>query len=247
MPSRTKKLEQLFFEQFRSKVSEFPTGSVIHDDAPDFLVSMPHTSLGIEITQIFREVSPGELPEQQYEAEEQLIIDRAQEMATTLQLPPLLVSAYFSSQARPQKRYRDSITRKLVESVESNLPLGDDFAFRLHSNDGLPREIDAVSVRRYPCITKPLWQTGGAGAVMEDCASDIQAKIDSKNAKLGEYKRRCADCWLLIVADWFAASSAFYEPSAKTLEHKFNTAYDRIYFLESFSGRVLRLQTVANN
>ena len=245
MPDRNKEeLEQFFFDSFRPKVSDFPAGIVIHKDAPDFRILTPQSTLGIEITQIFREASPGKHPDEQYEAEEQRIVDRAQELATKCQLQPLHVSVYFSSQMRPQKRRRDSITQQFVESIASNVPAGDDFTLRLHSDHGLPPEIDVVSVRRYPGITKPLWQTGRAGAVMEDCAGDLQAKIDSKNTKLDEYKRRCADCWLLIVANWFAASSAFYEPSAKTLAHEFNTAFDRVYFLEVFSGRVLQLQTV---
>lgn len=249
MPNRKKTLEWLYFNSFRLKVSDFPTGSVSHDDVPDFLISPSLTQephLGVEITQIFREHSPGKCPEQQFEAEELLIVGGAQKLAVDFQLPPLFVSVCFSFHQRPKKQDRSSNIEQLVNSISKNLPTEHDFTLVLRSQHGLPSEIDEVRVRRFPRITKAVWNPVHAGFVMEGCAKDFQKTINIKHESLMRYKQRCSICWLLIVADWFSGPAAYFEPSDETLSHEFTTLFERVYFLESFSGRVSRLRTVAS-
>lgn len=243
MQRKKKELERFYFDSFVPKVSDFPTGKVDPDDSPDFLIEGPGYVLGVEVTGIFRSNQTQDRCEQTYEAEELMIVSQAEKIAIERNLPPLNVAVNFSIHNRPKKVDRRSIANKLVETVKSSLPAVDIADFYLGPEHGLPSVIESVSVSKNPWTTCPLWQKTLVGFVMDDCEVDLQRTIDDKNPKLVHYKQRCSECWLLIVANWFHGPSAFYEPSDKLIAHSFNTAFDRVYFLELFSGRLLRLGT----
>jgi hypothetical protein len=243
MKGKNRELERFFFDSFVRNVSDFPQGIVTHEDAPDFFVSGPTSLIGIEVTNVFRASSLGDCLEQQSDAEKQLIVEKSQAIAIAWRLPSLYVSVNFSCQYRPKKANRDLIAKKLVETVKKRLASDDDDSFALEYEDGLPTEIDYVLVHRKLAIDYPFWQTTLVGFVVENCEPDFQRVIDAKNAKLPKYKQLCSECWLLIVADWFAGSSAFFEPNHKILTHDFTTGFDRVYFHDIFGGNVLRLAT----
>jgi hypothetical protein len=239
-----KQVEKRWVETLQSQISDFPQGQIDESESPDFLIQTDLGMVGIEVTRIFRECQSDELPEQRHTAEEQKIVDRAQAIATETNLPPLQVSVFFSSQNRPQKKHREMIAGELVSCIAAKLPPGDDYAIAVDASDGLPSEISGVRVWCSPFFKTPLWQCGTGGVVIEHCVDDMQLAIDNKGAKLPAYQEKCVRCWLLIVADWESPAS-FYEPSDASLSHDYTSLFDRIYFLEAFSRRVLRLITHA--
>ena len=96
---------------------------------------------------------------------------------------------------------------------------------------------------RFKSLTSHLWQTGDGGIVVGDFAPQLQRLITEKNRLIPAYRKQCDQCWLVVVADW-RGPSAFFEISEKMSGERYETPFDRAYFVEVYSGRVVPLKVV---
>ena len=243
-----KQIERRYLDVVRRGVDDFPHGTITDAESPDFLIQSPDRTLGVEISRIFGRGEPDSPPPQSQDTERDLIAQRAQAIATDRGLAPVMVDVYFDSRQSIAKRERDSIARQLVDLIVANMPaLNEDRSIenRHPIRSQFPPQIEAVHIWRLNPLRSHLWQTGDAGIVNEDFASYLQQLIDDKNGKIATYRHKCDHCWLVVVADW-RGPSAFFEISDKMSGHNYNTAFDRVYFVESYSGRVVALKTSPN-
>lgn len=237
-----KKVERRYLDVCRRAINDFPPGSVIESESPDFLVKSPGGIVGVEITRIFRSAEPGDPPPQSQDTERDLIAERAQTFAGQ-SMDPVIVDIYFNSRALLTKRDRDNLAKKLVDLVASSMPgLGEN---RLIENqppvNSQVSHIDAVHIWRPHPLRSHLWQVGDAGIVNDDFAPSLQHLIADKDGKVDCYREKCDSCWLVVVADW-RGPSAFFEISDRMVEHTYASLFDRLYFLEGYSGRVTQLR-----
>lgn len=243
-----KKVECRYLDVVRRGIDDFPQGNITNTESPDFLIQSPERTVGVEITRIFNPGKPKSPSPQSQDAERDLIGERAQAIATDQSLAPVMVDIYFDSRQSVGKRNRDSIAQQLVDLVTANMPaLGDDRSFekRHPTKSEFPPQIEAVHIWRFKRLTSHLWQTADAGVVNEDFASYLQQLIDDKNGKVSTYKQKCDDCWLVVIGDW-RGPSAFFEISDKMSAHNYESAFDRVYFVEGYSERVVALNTSPN-
>ena len=240
-----KQIERQYLDILRGGVDDFPNGAITSTERPDFLIRSAERVVGVEITRIFNRGDPGSRPPQSQDSERDLIAERAQSMAEERSIPPVMTDIYFESHQLIGKRDRDGIAECLVDFVAANMPpLGDHRSIenRHPMTSRFPSQVAAVSIWRFKSLTSHLWQTGDAGIVNENFAPYLQNLIDDKNGKVPAYHTKCDKCWLLIVADW-RGPSAFFEISDTMAGDSYHTAFDRVYFVEGFSGRVVALNT----
>ena len=240
-----KQIERQYLDVLRCSINDFPSGSIKPTERPDFLVGSAKPVLGIEITRIFSRGDTDSLPPQSQDSERDIVAERAQTIAEDRGISPVLADVYFDSTITIGKRDRASIAEQLVDLVSANMPA-------LHEHQSLenrhpmtskfPPQVKAVSVWRFKSLTSHLWQVGDAGIVTEDFASHLQQLITDKNAKVPDYRTNCDECWLAIVADW-RGPSGFFEISDKMSGESYLTDFDRVYFVEGYSGRVVALNT----
>jgi hypothetical protein len=243
-----KQVELRYLDVVRRGIDDFPGGNITDTECPDFLIQFLDRTVGVEITRIFNPGKPKSPPPQSQDTERDLIAERAQAIATDQSLAPVMVDIYFDSRQSIGKRDRDSIAQQLVDLVAANMPaLGDDRLIEKHHPTKLEflLQIEAVHIWRFKPLTSHLWQTADAGIVNEDFAPYLQQLIDDKNGKVSTYRQKCDDCWLMVVADW-RGPSAFFEISDKMSSHNYESAFDRVYFVEGYSGRVVALNTSPN-
>ena len=243
---KQKQVERMYLEIVRSQVNDFPTEPIRDGpEPPDFLVVSMRGILAIEITRIYRDTDPGSPPPKSQDAERDLVVERAQALAEDRSVPPLFVDVYFASRFTIRRRDRDSIAQSLVDLVASRLPAANErltLENRHPLTTAFPEQVEAVSMWRSPSLTSHLWQTGDAGIVSEDFAPQLQRIIKEKNARLQDYQARYGKCWLVVVADWLGHSS-FFEISDRMASNTYPADFDRVYFLEFYSGRVVDLST----
>ena len=236
-----KQIERQYLDVLRRSVDDFPSGSIQTTERPDFLVGSVKPVLGIEFTRIFSRGDTDSPSPQSHD----LVAERAQAIAEDRGISPALADVYFDSRLTIGKRDRASIAEQIVDLVSANMPALDEHQSlenRHPMTSKFPAQVKAVSVWRFKSLTSHLWQVGDAGIVTEDFASHLQQLVTDKNAKVPDYRTNCDECWLAIVADW-RGPSVFFEISDKMGRESYLTDFDRVYFVEGYSGRVVALNT----
>ncbi|MDT8409317.1 MAG: hypothetical protein RQ741_06935 [Wenzhouxiangellaceae bacterium] len=243
-----KQVELRYLNAVRCGIDDFPRGTVIETESPDFLIESPECTIGVEITRIFSPAEPNSPQPQSQDNERDLIAERAKAIAVDQSLPPVMVDIYFDSRKLLRKRDRDAIGKALVDIVAANMPaFGDDRSIenRHAADPRFPTQVAAMHIWRFKPLTSHLWQTGNGGIVNENFSPYLQWRINCKNGKVSMYRRKCDACWLVIVADW-RGPSAFFTISEKMSGNAYTAAFDRVYFVERYSDRVVMLNTTAD-
>src|SRR5438128_11209640 len=62
-----KDVERYHLELFRETCSDFPSGTIVDSEEPDFLIENGSAAIGIELTELYREASESGRPMQAWE------------------------------------------------------------------------------------------------------------------------------------------------------------------------------------
>lgn len=82
-----------------------------------------------------------------------------------------------------------------------------------------------------------------AGIVKEDPFEELQTLINTKNKKYETYKKKCKECYLLVVSD-DSSTGNFCSFSNKTKSHKFISTFKNVYLLNlGFDTKIIKLKT----
>jgi hypothetical protein len=78
-----KRLEWWYIEQLRRAISDFPSGTILGDESPDFVVQSDERAVGIEVTTFHWPASEGKRPHQ----EQQVLKERVVAIAEKIHQP----------------------------------------------------------------------------------------------------------------------------------------------------------------
>jgi hypothetical protein len=244
-----KERELAHLELFREILSSFPTGTVEESESPDFIIHTDRGLLGIEHTQVFQPGPPHGGSLQAQDSLARSAVKRASELHIQSGGPPLLVQILFNPQRRIRKRNIDEIATAISGTIaKADVKPGDQLLLgRTPATLGsFPKEVALIAVRRplQELEDRHHWRASSAGFVPMLGPDYVQAVIDRKEPKLVTYNDKCAEVWLLIVAEALRApSSVDIDGSAVT--HKYTTNFDRVFFLWYFDHSLLELKTCA--
>jgi hypothetical protein len=96
MISDNKEEELQFLHSFRHFCADFPTGSVLTDETPDFIIEDDGYRVGIEITRIFTTDGRSRASPQSIEAARDRITARSRDLAADLGVSPRNVTLFFN-------------------------------------------------------------------------------------------------------------------------------------------------------
>ena len=235
-----KEREAKHFHLFQEKYGLFQEYK--HKDNPDFLVTYGNEILGIEFTEIYKEEKLNELKPRVHEAIKERIVNRACQKAIDSKLPPLHVRIHFSKIVK--KKRENFVTEKLFHIVEANCPkIGE--SIRLDFHNSIPEEFHLISINNMPGCNKHSWHFTEASFVYTDFSDQLQKMISSKAEKLPRYLEHCKTCWLVIAA-LGATGSSLYEFSEQMNQHSYNSHFEKVFFIDSFSGDLRELNLNRN-
>lgn len=199
-----KDLERQFLEEVAAIYSDFPRGSVIDAERPDFLISNDCRTTGIEVVNYVRGQDSGGSENRRNEVLWQQIADEARHSFESDHADPLMVHLLWHSNRYPRKAEVPVIAANVADLVERHVPeavfertqiSGDNF---MHTP--AHEYLDSIHVTRVRNTQQVIWAPIWAGFVSVS-ALELQRILTSKNSKVREYLQSCDEVWLLIVAD----------------------------------------------
>lgn len=239
-PVEQKDRERHQLEVFKASYSNFPTGTIVEAEGPDFLVEQPSATVGIELTEMFRTTAPNEVPRQAIESLMKQIVYRAQSNFEKAGGPALYVYVHFAPRVELRKSQVADLAQ-CISRIVADHPIALDQHIELHDGN-LPEQICLINILRPSFITDALWAAPDGGAVPHLSVEAIQSRIDEKNCKIPSYRNKASgEIWLVIVhgfpmSSWFVRSDA-------ALEHIYKSGFDRVFLFDMFRQLVDPLTT----
>jgi hypothetical protein len=204
--------------------------AIMEHEKPDFILSLPHGKVGIEVTELLKTTHPSAPPERAQESIADQVIEKARRLYEQRGGSPALVSVLFSPGHDLRKVHRDELANVIAVFIEKlAVNNGQRVIWRPGDMDiELPDAVSFAQILGVPSKKYANWSSPRAGWVACLTSEEIGKRISAKAVKLSEYKKSADQVWLLIVADRTRPSQMFehrgaFDPTA--LKHPFERAY----------------------
>ena len=240
-----KHVELHSLERFKALLPDFPEGAITPTEEPDFLVDMPRGRLGIELTELHRDVPPGAIPQQASEAMRHRVVERAQDMYSADGHPPIRCTVFMHNK-HIEKNEVASLASAIVKIAVKNVPPPNssvreeyDWTNRAY----FPGILDSVTVHRLDGMTQSHFNCPGSTWVAPLAPGDLERAIASKEGKYDAYRKRCEEAWLLINAD-IGSMSTWFQFDSAALTGPFRTSFQRVFVMRHFGSSLHELAVV---
>jgi hypothetical protein len=238
--------ERAYLERFREIFAGFPEGEIVSFEHPDFLIKVQPRWIGIEVTE-YHVPEPGEgrgSPTRAREGTEDKVLRMASERHQSKGLPPVMVHVLWRPHLALDRRRIPELAADLANRVQEHLPeTGHSVTFRRRdypAGRSLPQDVASLTVVRRESISKNSWTSVRAAFVPTVTPPDLQKLLRYKEAKVPSYRRQCGEVWLLIVARGFEPST-FGDLVSEVESYRFESGFERVFFLHYFDGAVTEL------
>lgn len=242
-----KRSERGVLEHLRQLLPSFPEGEVIPDEEPDFIVVLASgKKIGIEITQLHREVRHGEMPLQAQEALKRRAVENAKEIYDSAGNPFVHASIHFAN-VQLSKFDVSPFAQRIAKFVASLIPPPGEVRTAepgFEDESDFPEELSYVSVYSLPDAEGSFFSSPGSTwlATLQD--EDVKRALLSKNAKHKRYRSKADEIWLVIscnggfMSTWFEGTEVFQDKV-------FETDFARVFILSHFGNKVIELRRQA--
>jgi hypothetical protein len=236
-----KSRERLLLSEVAELDVDFPSGTIIGDESPDFLIKLNNQVLGIEIVDYIRGQTSGESNNRRNEMVWKNIADKARVEFESKYSIPLVVQFFWYPHRHPRQTDVKQLAGYVSSLVANHIP-SEYFAIVQISNNELGNTLLERFLRSMTiCKVKKqsLWSFVGGGFI-EVQVDEIQWLLSSKNDKVNGYLKKCDSVWLLIVANGRYISSNVDLPK-NVLGHNYQSQFERVVFYDRFSRKVFPL------
>lgn len=242
--SDKKALERYFLEEVAAIYADFPTGSIVNGERPDFLVLGDSQVTGIEVVRYVRGQDARGSDHRRNEVLWQQIADEARHEFESNHSDPLMVHFVWHPNRCPRKVDVSLIAASAAEAVGQNVPqallertqISDESFVRTP----LYKFVDSIYVTRVKNVRQVIWSFISAGFVSVS-VNELQPLLASKNTKVQAYLRRCDEVWLLIVADGRYMSSTGELLQEQSQSSRFQTSFQRVLFYDRLNKLITLL------
>ncbi|MCK4532642.1 hypothetical protein KAU39_02550 [bacterium] len=239
-----KKEEKIYLEKFKDQYPDFPKGNIRvpnpKENAPDFLID--DIVFGVEVTEVFKKCFPNQTCKQLIEQERQIVINIARNKCLSAFVPGVSAFIFFNNN-KLNKSDRNAVGEKLSNIIKNNIP---EIKTLLTIENDLPSQISSIMLYRPKEDCNHHWSTVPVGWLDENLIKILQNALDSKEEKLiSKYLKKCSTCWLLITSHGWKPSS-FLEASKETINHKYSSSFDKAFYFEGYTERLIELKLIKN-
>ena len=242
-PNRGEK-EQSFIDSFTELENNIPFGVWKKDESPDFILCSGNENIGIEVTTLVRKNPGNKASPAAIRRSQENVLNKAKNTAIKAKIFPIEVKVKFKNDFRIIDV--NDAAQELYDFVLSKLPEVEKTGHHNDVRTGLEYS-DWVQIH-YGKINGNQWLYGHRWIRIHmnwmkvDPIAEIEDVIIKKDELHKNYLKKCDSCWLLIGVDEWVAPEAF-AISQNTLDHLFETNFERVYFLRNIEGKLWRLKT----
>ncbi len=239
---RKKEWERRYLERVKSRYPAFPSGTLIADEEPDFLIRGAEKNCGIEIVQYVRGQGKGGSRLRWREELHDQIVARAKLKHETRSANVLSVHLHWFHHRELRRNDVEWVSDDLstlvseYESLEINESVTFEPDYRAQINDFITR----ITLRRRSS-GRNAWSNVEVGPAEAD-GLELQDLISLKNVKMSRYLKKCSEVWLIIVADGQRISSTG-ELNNRVRQMKFESAFDNVLYFDAEAESVIELLT----
>ncbi len=222
-------------QEARRASSIFPAGKLVSHEAPDFVLHAKTGSIGIEVTELCREVPRAEA------GRLARIPDKAKERYGRFpDAQPLDVSLAFSRGAGHLRADKliDSLVRFVYAHRREKRP---DF-----TTNELPAGFCHIGIHA-PLSSGGNWHAPRGFDTVAAPRALIESRIAEKNLRLPQYRAHVSEVWLLIVNDQFLGPGEVYARPEDLAEWRFAFDFERVLLFSrepGGGGQVIELRRV---
>lgn len=233
---RKKRVEAHYLEEARRASSIFPCGEAVPNEPLDFLLPGAAGTLGIEMTELCRQLERHEGARLGY------VAPKAKRFYNKRpDTKPVSVSPAFSHHADGMSV--DELAISLADFVYEHRDGG---SFSWNQPEGLPKGYCHIGV------FEPVeWEHEGEWRYFRAFATTLapkellEARIAEKNLRLGEYRKIASEVWLLMINDLFIGPGEVCLRLGDLAQWTFDFAFDKVLLFErqpGGSGKVIELR-----
>ncbi len=238
--------ERAYLQRFRENLADFPEGEIVPSEHPDFLIKTQPRWIGIELTEYVQEPHEDRgSPMRAQERTEDKVLLTASQQHQSNGLPPVAVHVLWHPHQALGRRRIQELAAALADLVQRHLPeTGHNVTIRRRRHPAwrsLPQEVAYLSVDRRINFSKNSWTFVRGGWVPTLTPPQLQKLMQNKEAKVPSYRQQCREVWLLIVARGFEPST-FGDLGPEVEGYRFDSGFDRVFFLHHFDGFVKELR-----
>lgn len=242
-----KEIERYHIELFRETLSEFPSGTIIDSEEPDFLIEDSGKVIGIEITELYHEAPQSARPMQALENLTEQVVDEARSIHAINGGPVLTVRVEFDLGPKFGKSRRAEVASKLAELVlATNVDVGGEVKLQNEYDDldAFPKEIARIRIQRSPFRSRPLWSAPRAAFIPRLDVELLQERIDEKNKRAAAYRQKSQEIWLVIVHNLSFSLASSFDRCDEAFKHSYRSNFNRTFMLNVFDKRSDELITI---
>lgn len=244
---RKKSFEWAILKEVASLYSEFPQGEIYKSENPDFLISNNITVIGIELTAFMRDEGNHGSRYKRNETIWRKVAIRARDKYRELSKIPLWVNFYWNKNEDPKSGEIEDISTSISQLIHSRIRKDTFRKVKLNYNDFkgkelLQRYIISVFVKRVANKKQELWWYGDS-AFLTIGEDEIKKIILKKIDKVGEYRQKCDEVWLLIHAHETTNFSSYGNLSDKAKSFTYHAKFKKILFYEREDKKIWSLKT----
>jgi len=228
-----KDVERFKVEQFKLLFNQFPIGCICDSEEPDFIVDTGNYKIGIELTDLYWQNLPNQLPRQSQESLQLRIVDYAQKIYSNSDLPSIQVSVSFNKQYALKKKDVQRLSEAIVKIASRNIPSPGNYSYEEYDWDNrhyFPEELLSVSIWNIKNLDELSFRTASCDFVPSLSSNDVLSVLELKETKINSYRIKCDEVWLLISSNMFQLSTIFkYEE--KVICKSYQSSFKRVFLL----------------
>ncbi len=245
MQPEKKQLEILLMDYFRKSFPEFPKGSLVASESPDFIVPLKNRhQLGIELTRLNPEnATPLSEKQQAENNEKEHLIELVRNIYENGTSSKLFVKFLFSDVENIDSERHMMVavhTVNLIRMALNGKSVNGFFKTSISSSQ-LPSGLDEILIIRHPEMVTSVWERSNNLGISNDVLDDIRKSIRKKDEKLRLYQQQHLNYyWLLITTDRLRGIRN-YNLQEKIMNHHFSSRFQHVFLFDLIKSDIFQL------
>lgn len=239
-----KDLELYWLERARDVRPDLFSGTLLHSEAPDFVLVNAGSRHGVEITRFVHDTRPGEPIGEEQTGLRKRVMERAKKEFALRSETNLRVGAVFHPSTRLRAVRVTALARAISEYFVETLSGATEWTratWDADDDDKIPGELLKVFATVIPSVPNTHWYPAQAGWVSHADSEEINRIVAAKERNIPRYREQCDQLSLLMVFEGTPHSARAIHAPKGPINFSIATRFDRVFCLDVLEKRLVKV------